>query len=40
MTDCAKVKQPADFKSVGSNPPKDKCYLMVAENTDNFERMR
>ena len=36
-SDCAKVKQPADLKSVGSNPPKDKCYLMVAENTDNFD---
>ena len=36
-TDCAKIKQPADFKSVGSNPPKDKCYLMIAENTDNFD---
>lgn len=29
--ECDKVTQPADFGS--SNPPKDKCYLMVAENT-------
>lgn len=35
--ECAKVTQPADFKSVGSNPPKDKCYMMVAENTGDLE---
>lgn len=34
---CAKVKQPAKFKDMGSNPPKDKCYLMVAENTGDLE---
>ncbi|MFA6048824.1 MAG: hypothetical protein WC792_02660 [Candidatus Micrarchaeia archaeon] len=33
---CPKI-QGADFKSVGSNPPKDKCYLMVANNTENFD---
>jgi hypothetical protein len=30
--DCEKVKQPEQFKDAGSNPPKDKCYMIVAEN--------
>ncbi|HOX61172.1 MAG TPA: hypothetical protein PLV72_04175 [Candidatus Magasanikbacteria bacterium] len=25
------------FKDVGSNPPRDKCYLQIAENTGNLE---
>ena len=33
---CAKVKQPEQFKDMGSNPPQDKCYLMEAQNTDNL----
>jgi hypothetical protein len=33
---CAQVKQPAQFKDMGSNPPQDKCYLMEAQNTDNL----
>lgn len=28
---CAKVSQPEEWKKAGSNPPKDKCYLMIAE---------
>lgn len=31
--DCEKVNQAEKFKDVGSNPPKDKCYLMIAEKT-------
>jgi len=34
---CEKIKQPAEFKSAGSNPPKDKCYLMVAQNTGDYD---
>ena len=34
---CAKVQQPEQFKDVGSNPPQDKCYLMVAQNTGNLD---
>lgn len=30
---CDKIKQPEQFKEVGSNPPKDKCYYNVAGNT-------
>ncbi|MFA5948345.1 MAG: EscF/YscF/HrpA family type III secretion system needle major subunit, partial [Candidatus Gracilibacteria bacterium] len=29
---CDKAPQGAEFKDLGSNPPKDKCYYMVAEN--------
>lgn len=32
---CAKVKG-EDFESSGSNPPRDKCYLRVAENTGDL----
>lgn len=35
--DCDKIKQPEQFIKTGSNPPKDKCYLMVAQNTGNLE---
>ena len=35
--ECAKVEQPAKFKSMGSNPPKDKCYLMIAQTTGDLE---
>ena len=34
---CDKIIQPAKFKDMGSNPPKDKCYLMVAQNTGNLD---
>ena len=34
---CEKIIQPAKFKDMGSNPPKDKCYLMVAQNTNNLD---
>jgi len=34
---CDKIKQPEKFKSMGSNPPQDKCYLMVAQNTGNLD---
>lgn len=30
---CEQVEQPEEWKKAGSNPPKDKCYLMIAENT-------
>jgi len=33
---CAKVKQPEQFKDMGSNPPQDKCYLMEAQNTGDL----
>ena len=33
---CDKIKGDK-FKDGGSNPPRDKCYLMIAENTGNFE---
>jgi hypothetical protein len=29
---CDKVKPPEEFKKAGSNPPQDKCYMIVAEN--------
>lgn len=32
---CKKVSQPEEWKKAGSNPPKDKCYLMIAENTSD-----
>jgi hypothetical protein len=32
---CDKMPQDKRFIDVGSNPPKDKCYLTVAENTGN-----
>ena len=31
--ECEKVYQAEKFSGYGSNPPKDKCYLMIAENT-------
>ena len=34
---CDKVVQPEKFKDMGSNPPQDKCYLMVAENTGSLD---
>jgi hypothetical protein len=34
---CEKIKVPEKFKDTGSNPPKDKCYLMIAENTGNYD---
>jgi hypothetical protein len=34
---CEKVKVPKKFAGLGSNPPQDKCYLMVAQNTGNLE---
>lgn len=30
---CDNVNQAEKFKDAGSNPPKDKCYLMIAEKT-------
>ncbi|HLC84471.1 MAG TPA: hypothetical protein VJH22_01630 [Candidatus Nanoarchaeia archaeon] len=32
---CEKVTSPAGYTM--SNPPKDKCYLQIAQNTDDFE---
>ncbi|MFA6458693.1 MAG: hypothetical protein WCV72_04915 [Patescibacteria group bacterium] len=32
---CAKIKG-ADFEDTGSNPPRDKCYLKIAENTGDL----
>ncbi len=32
---CGKIVG-ADFASGGSNPPKDKCYLMTANNTEKY----
>jgi hypothetical protein len=34
--ECAKVPQHPDYKSAGSNPPQDKCYMMVAQNTGDL----
>lgn len=34
---CDKIVQPEKFKSMGSNPPQDKCYLMVAQNTGDLD---
>ncbi|MDO8584171.1 MAG: hypothetical protein Q7R83_03265 [bacterium] len=34
---CERVHQPERFKASGSNPPQDKCYLMVAQNTNNLD---
>ncbi len=31
---CKEIKG-KDFEGMGSNPPKDKCYLLIAENTGN-----
>lgn len=36
FAECEKIKG-EKFKSGGSNPPRDKCYLMIAENTGNLE---
>jgi hypothetical protein len=33
---CAKVTAPPEYKKMGSNPPKDKCYLMVAQETGKY----
>ncbi|MFH1046714.1 MAG: hypothetical protein V1738_00260 [Patescibacteria group bacterium] len=33
---CEKIKVSEDFVGLGSNPPKDKCYLMVAQNTGDL----
>jgi|GEM_PF-681485 len=33
---CEKIEAPAEFKSSGSNPPRDKCYLMIAQNTGDY----
>ncbi|MFZ5392401.1 MAG: hypothetical protein ACOZAR_04410 [Patescibacteria group bacterium] len=30
---CEEIEQPAEWKKAGSNPPKDKCFLMIAEKT-------
>ena len=30
---CLDIPQPEEWKKAGSNPPKDKCYLMIAEKT-------
>lgn len=34
--DCAKIKG-TKFAKGGSNPPRDKCYLQIAENTGNYD---
>jgi|GEM_PF-2436073 len=34
---CDKAPQGDEFKTVGSNPPKDKCYYMVATNKGDTE---
>jgi len=34
---CDNIKVPKEFEKTGSNPPKDKCYLMVAQNTGDYE---
>lgn len=34
---CEKIKGEG-FKSSGSNPPKDKCYLLIAENTGDLSK--
>jgi hypothetical protein len=33
---CDNIKVPKEFEKGGSNPPKDKCYLMVAQNTGDY----
>jgi hypothetical protein len=33
---CDSIKVPDKFKDTGSNPPKDKCYLMVAQNSGEY----
>lgn len=33
---CEKISG-KDFEGMGSNPPKDKCYLLIAENTGNMD---
>lgn len=30
---CEEIAQPDEWKKAGSNPPKDKCFLMIAEKT-------
>lgn len=35
-TGCAKIEGES-FESVGSNPPRDKCYLRIAENTGDLD---
>lgn len=32
---CDKVAQKEEFKKLGSNPPRDKCVVMVAANTED-----
>lgn len=32
---CEKIKQKEEFKKTGSNPPKDKCFYMVAANNED-----
>lgn len=32
---CDKIGQKAEFKDVGSNPPQDKCIMMVAANKED-----
>lgn len=32
---CEKINQPEEFKKAWSNPPKDKCYLQIAEKTND-----
>ena len=35
MKECEKILG-EQFKDIGSNPPRDKCYLQIAENTGNL----
>ena len=35
---CDNVAQKEEFKKVGSNPPRDKCVVMVAANNENPEQ--
>ena len=35
-SNCDKIKPPAEFAKMGSNPPRDKCYMMIAENTGDY----
>ncbi|MBS3176737.1 hypothetical protein J4457_05895 [Candidatus Woesearchaeota archaeon] len=34
---CEKVTPPKEFASSGSNPPRDKCYLQIAQNTGDYD---
>ncbi|MFZ2189349.1 MAG: hypothetical protein WA057_04945 [Candidatus Magasanikiibacteriota bacterium] len=36
VEECEKVSG-ENFKDTGSNPPRDKCYLLIAENTGNLD---